>query len=54
MMGNYHIPFFRAVEVATPSLTLIIQNIAVGLTVIKAQRVTKALAGVAEKPLWYA
>ena len=23
-MGNYHVPFWRAVEVATPSLTLII------------------------------
>jgi hypothetical protein len=24
MMGNYHVPFWRAVEVATPSLTLIV------------------------------
>ena len=24
MMGNYHVPFWRAVEEATPSLTLII------------------------------
>ncbi|UNU24403.1 hypothetical protein [Microcoleus vaginatus] len=24
MMGNYHVPFWRAVEGATPSLTLII------------------------------
>jgi len=23
MMGNYHVPFWRAVEEATPSLTLI-------------------------------
>jgi hypothetical protein len=23
-MGNYHVPFWRAVEVVTPSLTLII------------------------------
>jgi len=26
MMGNYHVPFWRAVEEATPSLTLIIRN----------------------------
>ncbi|MEG4422275.1 hypothetical protein QUA70_27380 [Microcoleus sp. LAD1_D5] len=26
MMGNYHVPFWRAVEEATPSLTLIILN----------------------------
>ncbi|MEG4057886.1 MULTISPECIES: hypothetical protein [unclassified Microcoleus] len=26
MMGNYHVPFWRAVEEATPSLTLIIQK----------------------------
>jgi hypothetical protein len=26
MMGNYHVPFWRAVEEATPSLTLIIKN----------------------------
>ncbi len=25
-MGNYHVPFWRAVEEATPSLTLIIKN----------------------------
>ncbi len=25
-MGNYHVPFCRAVEEATPSLTLIIRN----------------------------
>ena len=25
-MGNYHVPFWRAVEEATPSLTLIIRN----------------------------
>ncbi len=31
-----------------------IKNIAVGRTVIKAQRVTKAIAGVAEKPVLYA
>ncbi len=31
-----------------------IKNIAVGRTVIKAQRVTKAIAGVAEKPALYA
>ncbi len=51
-MRNYHIPFCRAVEVATPSLTLIIQNLAVGRTVFKTQRVTEALAGFADKPLW--
>ena len=27
MMGNYHVPFWRAVEGATPSLTLIIQTV---------------------------
>jgi hypothetical protein len=26
MMGNYHVPFWEAVEEATPSLTLIILN----------------------------
>jgi hypothetical protein len=26
MMGNYHVPFWRAVERATSSLTLIIRN----------------------------
>ncbi|MEG3861034.1 RNA-guided endonuclease InsQ/TnpB family protein [Microcoleus sp. herbarium12] len=31
-----------------------IKNIAVGRTVIKAQRVTEPIGGVAEKPLWYA
>ena len=25
-MGNYHVPFWRAVEGATPSLTLIIRD----------------------------
>ncbi|MEH2419342.1 MAG: hypothetical protein V7K12_29740, partial [Nostoc sp.] len=25
MMGNYHVPFWRAVEGATPSLTLILR-----------------------------
>ncbi len=28
-MGNYHVPFCRAVEGATPSLTLIISSVAV-------------------------
>jgi hypothetical protein len=32
MMGNYHVPFWRAVEEATPSLTLII--LAAGLAVL--------------------
>ena len=27
MMGNYHVPFWRAVEEVTPSLTLIILQI---------------------------
>jgi hypothetical protein len=27
MMGNYHVPFWRAVEEATPSLTLIIKRV---------------------------
>ncbi len=31
-MGNYHVPFWRAVEEATPSLTLILSR-AVGYTV---------------------
>jgi hypothetical protein len=26
MIGNYHVPFWRAVGVVTPSLTLIIKN----------------------------
>ncbi|MEH2419343.1 MAG: hypothetical protein V7K12_29745, partial [Nostoc sp.] len=30
MMGNYHVPFWRAVEGATPSLTLIILNLGLG------------------------
>ncbi|MEH2024846.1 MAG: hypothetical protein V7K62_14860, partial [Nostoc sp.] len=30
MMGNYHVPFWRAVEGATPSLTLIILNRGLG------------------------
>ncbi|MEH2028032.1 MAG: hypothetical protein V7K62_31500 [Nostoc sp.] len=38
MMGNYHVPFWRAVEGATPSLTLIILNRADGHAVLKAQR----------------
>ena len=38
MMGNYHVPFWRAVEEATPPLTLIIKNRAVGHSVLKAQR----------------
>jgi hypothetical protein len=25
-MGNYHVPFWRAVEGVTPSLTLILEN----------------------------
>lgn len=29
-MGNYHVPFWRAVEGATPSLTLIILNLGLG------------------------
>ncbi len=32
MMGNYHVPFCRAVEGATPSLTLILSK-AAGLVV---------------------
>ncbi|MGB3207973.1 MAG: hypothetical protein WBB28_23565 [Crinalium sp.] len=35
MMGNYHVPFWRAVGEATPSLTLIIKNRAVGHSVLK-------------------
>jgi len=30
MMGNYHVPFWRAVEEATPSLTLIIDKVGIG------------------------
>ena len=30
-MGNYHVPFWRAVEGATPSLTLIVKRIGLGL-----------------------
>jgi len=30
MIGNYHVPFCRAVEGATPSLTLIIEKVGVG------------------------
>ena len=30
-MGNYHVPFWRAVEGATPSLTLIIKRVGLGL-----------------------
>ena len=62
-MGNYHVPFWRAVEEATPSLTLIIKNRAVGQSVLKAQlmsvseagarRRATAIAGVAEKPTPY-
>ncbi len=26
-MGNYHVPFWRAVEEATPSLTLILKRV---------------------------
>ncbi len=36
-MGNYHVPFCRAVEGATPSLTLIIMNRAAGQPVLKAK-----------------
>jgi hypothetical protein len=39
MIGNYHVPFCRAVEGATPSLTLIIRNRAVGHSVLKASGV---------------
>jgi hypothetical protein len=31
-MGNYHVPFWRAVEEVTPSLTLIILNLALSTT----------------------
>jgi len=31
MMRKYHVPFWRAVEEATPSLTLIIQKVGVSL-----------------------
>ncbi len=37
MMGNYHVPFWRAVEGVTHSLTLIIKNRAVGHSVLKAK-----------------
>ena len=29
-MGNYHVPFWRAVEEVTPSLTLIIEMVGTG------------------------
>lgn len=32
-MGNYHAPFWRAVEVITPSLTLILAKMTVSSTV---------------------
>jgi hypothetical protein len=46
MMGNYHVPFWRAVEGATPSLTLIIKNR--GTHGLKAQSMSGL--GVVEKP----
>jgi hypothetical protein len=33
-MGNYHVPFWRAVEGATPSLTLILSQEAARLVVL--------------------
>ena len=50
MMGNYHVPFWRAVEGVTPSLTLIIKNRSVGHPDFKAQLMSYAVAGVTDKP----
>jgi hypothetical protein len=50
MTRNCHVPFWRAVEEVTSSLTLIIKNRAVGHSVLKAHRVSEAIAGFGEKP----
>jgi hypothetical protein len=42
-MGNYHVPFWRAVEGVTPSLTLIIKN--EGLRILALGTSVTALGG---------
>jgi hypothetical protein len=48
MMGNYHVPFWRAVEEATPSLTLIIRNEGLGILAL-ATSVTALVGNVRPK-----
>jgi hypothetical protein len=50
MTRNCHVPFWRAVEEVTPSLTLIIRNLAAGHPVSKAYLISEAIAGVGKKP----
>lgn len=48
MMGNYHVPFWRAVEGATPSLTLIIR--AEGIRMLKADGSAVSAVGGGVRP----
>ncbi|WP_293314331.1 hypothetical protein, partial [Microcoleus sp. PH2017_08_TRC_O_A] len=53
MMGNYHVPFWRAVEGATPSLTLIIlRKVASKLGLDLNQLGRRCLTTVARVRLW--
>jgi len=48
-MGNYHVPFWRAVEEATPSLTLIIKR--VGSSTLGVGDVRQSGGGASPAPL---
>ncbi|MEG3931163.1 MULTISPECIES: hypothetical protein [unclassified Microcoleus] len=53
MMGNYHVPFCRAVEEATPSLTLIIgRKVAATLGLCLKEVSRGALITPLKVPLW--
>jgi hypothetical protein len=52
-MGNYHVPFWRAVEEATPSLTLIILRKVAATLGISLKEVSRgALITPLKVPLW--
>jgi hypothetical protein len=52
-MGNYHVPFWRAVEEATPSLTLIIiRKVATMLGLCLKEVSRGALITPLKVPLW--
>jgi hypothetical protein len=53
-MGNYHVPFWRAVEEATPSLTLIIITKVAATLGLCLKKVSRGdLITPLKVPLWY-
>jgi hypothetical protein len=53
MMGNYHVPFWRAVEEVTPSLTLMIGRKVAATLGISLKEVSRgALITPLKVPLW--